>query len=193
MLDIKQAKAGSAVGMKENKAWMQLVISGYQKCNQTLIIRADSNNDPFTNGGVAVTTVRDDDREHRLIDPVRITNDLELYIGEDKVERVLWSFISDVAQPDQHKGPMSLFEWLRLAIGRPNEQVAVKVSSYIICDAIITAHKLNKANLEIKLDDGLLTISMDTTEVGKAFDGDQAVDCMVNLMERIRTGIKALR
>ena len=55
MLDIKQANAGSAVGMEENKAWMQLVISGYQKCNQTLIIRADSNNDPFTNGGVAVT------------------------------------------------------------------------------------------------------------------------------------------
>ena len=193
MLDIKQANAGSAVGMEENKAWMQLVISGYQKCNQTLIIRADSNNDPFTNGGVAVTTVRDDDREHRLIDPVRITNDLELYIGEDKVERVLWSFISDVAQPDQHKGLMSLFEWLRLAIRYPNEQVAVKVSSYIICDASITAHKLNKANLEIKLSDGLLTIDMGTTEVGKAFDGDQAVDCMVNLMERIRTSIQALR
>lgn len=191
MLDIKQAKAGSAVGMEENNAWMHLVISGYQKCNRTLIIRADSNNDPFTNGGVAVTTVRDDDREHRLIDPVRITNDLELYIGEDKVERILWPFVPDSAQPNQRKGLMSLFD--QLIVGRSNRQGAVTVSSYIICDAIITAHKLNKANLEIKLDDGLLTIDMGTTEVGKAFDGDQAVDCMVNLMERIRTSIQALR
>lgn len=193
MLDIKQANAGSAVGMEENKAWMQLVISGYQKCNQTLIIRADSNNDPFTNGGVAVTTVRDDDREHRLIDPVRITNDLELYIGEDKVERVLWSFIPDVAQSDQPKGLMSLLDRLGLAIGSPNKQDAVTVSSYIIRDAIITAHKLNKANLEIKLSDGLLTIDMGTTEVNDALDSDQKINCMANLMERIRTSIQALR
>lgn len=193
MLDIKQAKARSAIGMEENGAWMHLVVSGYQECNQTLIIRTDSKNDPFTNGGVAVTTVRDDDREHRLIDPVRITNDLELYVGEDKVERVLWSFIPDVAQSDQPKGLMSLLNRLGLAIGSPNKQVAVKVSSYIICDAIITAHKLNKANLEIKLDDGLLTIDMGTTEIGNAFDGDQPVDCMVNLMKRVITGIQALR
>ena len=191
MLDIKQANAGSAVGMEENKAWMQLVISGYQKCNQTLIIRADDSNDPFTNGGVAVTTVRDDDREHRLIDPVRITNDLELYIGEDKVERILWPFVPDSAQPNQRKGLMSLFD--QLIVGRSNRQGAVTVSSYIICDAIITAHKLNKANLEIKLSDGLLTIDMGTTEVNDALDSDQKINCMADLMERIRANIRALR
>lgn len=203
MLDIKQANAGSAVGMEENKAWMHLVISGYQKCNQTLIIRTDSKNDPFTNGGVTVTTVCDGKRKHQLIDPVcdgnrkhrlivpvRVTNNL---IGKDRLERILWPFVPDFVQSDQHKGPMPLFEWPGRAIDHPNKQSAVTISSYIIRDAIKTAHDLNKANLEIELSNGLLTIDMRTAEVGKAFDGDQAVDCMVKLMKRIIAGIRALR
>ena len=203
MLDIKQAKAGSAVGMEENNAWMHLVISGYQKCNQTLIIRTDSKNDPFTNGGVTVTTVCDGKRKHQLIDPVcdgnrkhrlivpvRVTNNLT---GKDKLERILWPFVPDFVQSDQHKGLMPLFGRPGLAIGYPNKQAAVTISSYIIRDAIIMAHELNKANLEIKLDDGLLTIDMGTTEVNDALDSDQAVDCMVHLMKRIRANIRALR
>ena len=193
MLDIEQAKAGSAVGMEENGAWMHLAVSGYQECNQTLIIHTNSNSDPFVNGGVAITTVCDGNREHQLINPVHITNDLELYIGKDRLERILWPFVPDSVQPDQHKGLTPLLEWPGLAIGRPNKQVTVKVSSYIIRDAVITAHELNKANLKIKLSNGLLTIDMSTTEIGNAFDGDQPVDCMVNLMKRVITGIQTLR